>query len=220
MRGAAIEVSPAASSDPLEVVEVGALNEAEAGYVRAARAANTLRGYRSDWAEWCAWSKSEGYPELPATAEGISRYLSFVAGCGAKVGTMSRRLSGIRFGPQDARPPRPHRGRPSHRRLGRDPAHPRRPSEQAGPLIPPSCGRHRRLPHPQDLEDRQTATGTGPGRPHSGAGRCSSSGSSPSAAPSSPPSPSTRSPSTPTSARPAPPGGPPPLHSAGAWSTV
>ncbi len=93
----AFAVSPAASSDPLEVVEVGALNEAEAGYVRAARAANTLRGYRSDWAEWCAWSKSEGYPELPATAEGISRYLSFLAGCGAKVGTMSRRLSGIRF---------------------------------------------------------------------------------------------------------------------------
>ncbi len=37
-------MSSAASSDPLEVVEVGALNEAEAGYVRAARAANTLRG--------------------------------------------------------------------------------------------------------------------------------------------------------------------------------
>jgi len=92
-----LEVSPAASSDPLEVVEVGALNEAEAGYVRAARAANTLRGYRSDWAEWCAWSKREGYSDLPATAEGISRYLSFLAGCGAKVGTMSRRLSGIRF---------------------------------------------------------------------------------------------------------------------------
>ena len=49
MRGVALEVSPAASSDQLEVVEVGALNEAEAGYARAARAANTLRGYRSDW---------------------------------------------------------------------------------------------------------------------------------------------------------------------------
>ncbi len=113
MSGVTHEVSPAASSDPLEVVEVGALNAAEAGYVRAARAANTLRGYRSDWTEWCAWSKREGYPELPATAEGISRYLSFLAGCGAKVGTMSRRLSGIRFAQQDAEPPRPHRHRPS-----------------------------------------------------------------------------------------------------------
>ncbi len=34
---------------------------------------------------------------MPASAEGISRYLTFLAGCGAKVGTMSRRLSGIRF---------------------------------------------------------------------------------------------------------------------------
>jgi hypothetical protein len=34
---------------------------------------------------------------MPATAEGISRYLTFLAGHGAKVGTMSRRLSGIRF---------------------------------------------------------------------------------------------------------------------------
>ena len=65
--------------------------------MRAARAANTLRGYRSDWTEWCAWSTNHGYPEMPATAEGISRYLTFLADCGAKVGTMSRRLSGIRF---------------------------------------------------------------------------------------------------------------------------
>lgn len=93
----ALELPPAASSDPLQVVEVAALSADEAAYVRAARAANTLRGYRSDWAEWCAWSRSQGYPDLPATAEGISRYLTFLAGCGAKVGTMSRRLSGIRF---------------------------------------------------------------------------------------------------------------------------
>jgi len=83
-------------SDPLAVVDVGALSSDEAGYVAAARAANTLRGYRSDWAEWCAWSSANGYPEM-AAAEGISRYLTFLAGHGAKVGTMSRRLSGIRF---------------------------------------------------------------------------------------------------------------------------
>ncbi len=86
------ELTPAASSDPLQVVDVATLSSDEAGYVRAARAANTLRGYRSDWTEWCAWSRVEGYAELPATAEGISRYLTFLAGHGAKVGTMSRRL--------------------------------------------------------------------------------------------------------------------------------
>ena len=93
----AFELTPTTSSDPLHVVDVASLSADEAAYVRAARAANTLRGYRSDWAEWCAWSKTAGYPEMPATAEGISRYLSFLAGHGAKVGTMSRRLSGIRF---------------------------------------------------------------------------------------------------------------------------
>ncbi len=32
----------------------------------AARAANTLRGYRSDWAEWCALTRANGYAEMPA----------------------------------------------------------------------------------------------------------------------------------------------------------
>ena len=73
------------------------LSSDEAAYVAAARAANTLRGYRSDWAEWCAWANAQGCAAMPASAEGISRYLTFLAGCGAKVGTMSRRLSGIRF---------------------------------------------------------------------------------------------------------------------------
>ena len=92
-----IEPTPATSSDPLQVVDVAALSSDEAAYVAAARAANTLRGYRSDWAEWCAWAGAQGYAAMPASAEGISRYLTFLAGCGAKVGTMSRRLSGIRF---------------------------------------------------------------------------------------------------------------------------
>ena len=92
----AFELTPA-SSDPLQVVDVSALDEDETAYVRAARAANTLRGYRSDWAEWQTWAADHGYADMPAAPEGISRYLSFLAGHGAKVGTMSRRLSGIRF---------------------------------------------------------------------------------------------------------------------------
>jgi len=93
----ASEVTPAVSSDPLQVLDVGALSSDEAAYVAAARAANTLRGYRSDWAEWCAWARANGHADMPAAAEGISRYLAFLAGHGVKVGTMSRRLSGIRF---------------------------------------------------------------------------------------------------------------------------
>ncbi len=54
---------------------MAALSSDEAAYVAAARAANTLRGYRSDWAEWCAWAPAQGYAAMPASAEGISRYL-------------------------------------------------------------------------------------------------------------------------------------------------
>jgi len=85
------------SSDPLAVLDEELLSDAEAGYVRAARAANTLRGYRSDWADWCGWCAGQRFTPLPASGAGISKYLTFLAGHGAKVGTMSRRLSAIRF---------------------------------------------------------------------------------------------------------------------------
>jgi len=85
------------SSDPLAVVDEELLSHEEAGYVQAARAANTLRGYRSDWADWCDWCATHRTTPLPATPAGISRYLTFLAGHDAKVGTMSRRLSAIRF---------------------------------------------------------------------------------------------------------------------------
>lgn len=90
---------PAASppaSDPLALV-TEELSGDEARYVAAARAADTLRGYRSDWAEWCAWCAGEGLEPLPAPAPGISRYLTFLADHGARVGTMARRLSAVRF---------------------------------------------------------------------------------------------------------------------------
>lgn len=84
------------ASDPLALVSEELTGD-EARYVAAARAANTLRGYRSDWAEWCAWCTTEGLEPLPAPAWGISRYLTFLAAHGARVGTMARRLSAIRF---------------------------------------------------------------------------------------------------------------------------
>lgn len=62
---------PTASSDPLTVLDDVPLSEDEERYAGAARAANTLRGYRSDWKEWCAWSKTEGLPALPASPAGI-----------------------------------------------------------------------------------------------------------------------------------------------------
>jgi site-specific recombinase XerD len=85
------------ADDARSIVDAERLSEDEARYARAARAANTVRGYRSDWREWTAWCVGQGLSELPADPAAISSYLTFLAGHGAKVGTMSRRLSAIRF---------------------------------------------------------------------------------------------------------------------------
>jgi site-specific recombinase XerD len=92
-------LSPAAtpSSDPLALLDDVPVSEEEARYIGAARAANTLRGYRSDWKEWCSWCASQGADPLGGGPAPLSRYLTFLAGHGAAVGTMSRRLSAIRF---------------------------------------------------------------------------------------------------------------------------
>src|SRR5512144_2608317 len=50
-----------------------------------------------DSVEWTAWCVDQGFLELPADPAAISSYLTFLAGHGARVGTMSRRLSAIRF---------------------------------------------------------------------------------------------------------------------------
>ena len=84
-------------SGPLELVDGVPLGDEEKAYVAAARAANTLKGYRSDWAEWCSWCAQEGLDPLAGEGAAISKYLVFLAGAGAKVGTMARRLSAMRF---------------------------------------------------------------------------------------------------------------------------
>lgn len=80
------------TSDPLALLDEVPLSDEEAGYVEAARATNTLRGYRSDWNEFTGWSTLHHYPAtMPAAAAQISTYLSELAHAGAKVGTLSRR---------------------------------------------------------------------------------------------------------------------------------
>lgn len=73
------------------------LPAAEVRYARAARAANTLRGYRSDWREFTAWCTRQHLEPLPAAPAALTAYLTSLADAGASVGTMSRRLSSIRF---------------------------------------------------------------------------------------------------------------------------
>lgn len=75
------------------------ISAAEASYMAAARSDSTNRGYESDWREFVEWCRHRGDPEpLPAKPEQISAYLTelVAGGAGAKVGTLSRRLSSIR----------------------------------------------------------------------------------------------------------------------------
>jgi site-specific recombinase XerD len=84
-----------------------ALSADERRYIGAARAPNTLRGYRSDWAEFTAWCAEHDADPLPASSAAISGYLTMLALAGARVGTMSRRLSAIKFAHRTADLPDP-----------------------------------------------------------------------------------------------------------------
>ena len=93
--------SAVATTPPLSVPKLE-LGPAELAYAARARSANTVKGYRSDWAEWTAWCASNGVDPMPADPIAMSKYLAELARHGAKVGTMSRRLSAIRFAEQAA----------------------------------------------------------------------------------------------------------------------
>jgi len=113
------------------------LSEQERRYIAAARAPNTLRGYRSDWAEFTTWCAGHGLDPLPASPAALSGYLSMLAGAGAKVGTMSRRLSAIKFAHRTRNLPNPaDNARVVAVWEGIRREHAARP-EQAAPLMPP-----------------------------------------------------------------------------------
>jgi len=59
-----------------------------------------MRGYRSDWRESTTWCTGRDPGPLPAAPTTITGYLAELAGAGDKVGTMSRRLSALKFAHQ------------------------------------------------------------------------------------------------------------------------
>jgi site-specific recombinase XerD len=63
-------------------------------YIRASKADNTIRGYQSDWREFCSWCESHGVGALPASPESVAAY---IAECASrlKVGSVQRRLNAI-----------------------------------------------------------------------------------------------------------------------------
>lgn len=63
-------------------------------FARRSKAENTLRGYRSDWREFCGWCEAAGVCPLPASPETVASYLADCAGR-LKVGSIQRRVNAI-----------------------------------------------------------------------------------------------------------------------------
>jgi site-specific recombinase XerD len=63
-------------------------------YIRASKAESTLRGYQSDWREFCAWCEEHRQCPLPATPEAVAAYIAECAGH-LKPGSIQRRLNAI-----------------------------------------------------------------------------------------------------------------------------
>jgi site-specific recombinase XerD len=75
----------------------------------AARASNTIRGYRSDLADFQTWCEGHHRAALPAEATTVALYLTALAGAGAKASTLQRRISAISQAHQLAGRPTPTR---------------------------------------------------------------------------------------------------------------
>jgi integrase len=63
-------------------------------FIGQAKAAHTVRAYRSDWRDFEAWCKAHGLIPLPAAPETVTLYLTTLAET-HKVGTIQRRVSAI-----------------------------------------------------------------------------------------------------------------------------
>jgi site-specific recombinase XerD len=63
-------------------------------FARQSKAENTLRGYTSDWRDFCAWCESHGLCAMPASPDAVAAYIAECAGR-LKVGSIQRRLNAI-----------------------------------------------------------------------------------------------------------------------------
>src|SRR3954466_9946668 len=63
-------------------------------FIRASKAENTIRGYASDWRDFCHWCEMHAVCPLPAAPESIAAYIAQAAQR-LKVGSIQRRLNAI-----------------------------------------------------------------------------------------------------------------------------
>jgi site-specific recombinase XerC len=63
-------------------------------YAGMAKAPNTIKAYRTDWADFTAWCEGQGLQALPAAPETVACYLT-ARSSSCKVSTLQRRISAI-----------------------------------------------------------------------------------------------------------------------------
>ncbi|WP_139317274.1 MULTISPECIES: site-specific integrase [unclassified Pseudonocardia] len=105
--GAASSSRPGPGSGLLVASGEPELTAAEAGYVTAARAANTRRGYRSVWTGFTAFCRAHDLEPMPAAPATVSGYLVALAQAGMRTGTIAKHLSAIRAAHRAADQPDP-----------------------------------------------------------------------------------------------------------------
>jgi len=93
MSGPLEVIGPIQSTTGADVVPSPSLEQVRE-YIRASKAENTLRGYKSDWRAFCAWCESHSLCPLPALPETAASYIAECAGR-LKVGSIQRRLNAI-----------------------------------------------------------------------------------------------------------------------------
>ncbi len=92
--------------EPRAITRLEQVAEDARDYARHAKAPNTLKAYRIDWADFSEWCALHRLEFLPATPQTVALYLSDLART-HKVSTLYRRLSGISQAHQAAGFPTP-----------------------------------------------------------------------------------------------------------------
>src|SRR5215213_6507041 len=64
-------------------------------YALSSKAANTVRAYRSAYADFCKWCATVEQSSLPATPATLAAYLAALAERGLKAGTIRHRVAAI-----------------------------------------------------------------------------------------------------------------------------
>jgi integrase len=84
-----------ARSETVALEYLRILSETAQTYASAAKAANTILAYKSDWKHFEAWCLEYGCESLPASGDTVALYLADLARQGKRPATIARRVASI-----------------------------------------------------------------------------------------------------------------------------